>query len=115
MIEANKNTEELHTDFKKAQETKVDDIPVEPKTNQSTVAVTSKNTLRATRSKDVSSQASSTTWLGTTISFDPNGSGYFVGNKGYGTMNEARAAIEKSVGMTINEARRAIRSANEDE
>ena len=111
--EASRNTQELHSDFKKAQENNnTADTAFEPKTAPQDV---SKTTLRATRRADASPQTSSTTHLGTKISFDPKGSGYFVGEKGYATMNEARAAIEKSAGMTINEARRAIRSANEDE
>ena len=111
--EASRNTEEFHSDFKKAQEiNKTSDTAFEPKSAAQDV---SKTTLRATRRADASSQTSSTTHLGTKISFDPKGSGYFVGDKGYATMNEARAAIEKSAGMTINEARRAIKSAKEDE
>ena len=111
--EASRNTQELHSDFKKAQEiNKTSDTALEPK---STTQDVSKTTLRATRRADASPQTSSTTHLGTKISFDPKGSGYFVGDKGYATMNEARAAIEKSAGMTINEARRAIKSAKEDE
>jgi len=111
--EASRNTEEFHSDFKKAQENnKTSDTALEPTSAAQDV---SKTTLRATRRADASSQTSSTTHLGTKISFDPKGSGYFVGDQGYATMNEARAAIEKSAGMTINEARRAIKSANEDE
>ena len=111
--EASRNTQELHSDFKKAQENNnIADTAFEPKTAPQDV---SKTTLRATRRADASPQTSSTTHLGTKISFDPKGSGYFVGDKGYATMNEARAAIEKSAGMTINEARRAIKSAKEDE
>ena len=111
--EASRNTQELHSDFKKAQENNnTADTAFEPKTAHQDV---SKTTLRASRRADASPQTSSTTHLGTKISFDPKGSGYFVGDKGYATMNEARAAIEKSAGMTINEARRAIKSANEDE
>ena len=111
--EASRNTQELHSDFKKAQENNnTADTAFEPKTAPQDV---SKTTLRATRRADASPQTSSTTHLGTKISFDPKGSGYFVGDKGYATMNEARAAIEKSAGMTINEARRAIKSAKEDE
>ena len=111
--EASRNTQELHSDFNKAQENNnTADTAFEPKTAPQDV---SKTTLRATRHADASPQTSSTTHLGTKISFDPKGSGYFVGDKGYATMNEARAAIEKSAGMTINEARRAIKSAKEDE
>ena len=111
--EASRNTEELYSDFKKAQEiNKTSDTALEPKSAAQDV---SKTTLRATRRADASPNTSSTTHLGTKISFDPKGSGYFVGDKGYATMNEARAAIEKSAGMTINEARRAIKSAKEDE
>jgi len=111
--EARRNTQELHSDFKKAQENNnTADTAFEPKTAHQDV---SKTMLRASRRADASPQTSSTTHLGTKISFDPKGSGYFVGDKGYATMNEARAAIEKSAGMTINEARRAIKSANEDE
>ena len=115
VLQANQTTQEMHSDFKKAQQTKFDDTLEEPNTNQTTATVTPKTTLRATRSKNASTQAISTTHLGTKISYDPKGSGYFVGDKGYATMNEARAAIEKSAGMTIGEARRAIKSANEDE
>ena len=89
--EASRNTQELHSDFKKAQENNnIADTAFEPKTAPKDV---SKTTLRATR----------------------RAGRYFVGDKGYATMNEARAAIEKSAGMTINEARRAIKSAKEDE
>ena len=113
--EASKNTKELHSDFKKAQENKsntVNDTSLKP---SAPLGDPPKTTLRATRSANAAPQSSTTTHLGTKISFDPKGSGYFVGDKGYATMNEARAAIEKSAGMTINEARRAIKSANEDE
>ena len=111
--EASRNTEELYSDFKKAQENnKTSDTALEPKSAAQDV---SKTTLRATRRADASPQNSSTTHLGTKISFDPKGSGYFVGDKGYATINEARAAIEKSAGMTINEPRRAIKRAKEDE
>ena len=111
--EASRNTQELHSDFKKAQENNnTADTAFEPKTAHQDV---SKTTLRASRRADASPQTSSTTHLGTKISFDPKGSGYFVGDKGYATMNDARAAIEESAGMTINEARRAIKSAKEDE
>ena len=113
--EASKNTQELHSDFKKAQENKSNDVgdtSLKPKAPNED---TPKTTLRATRRANAAPQSSTTTHLGTKISFDPKGSGYFVGDQGYATMNEARAAIEKSAGMTINEARRAIKSANEDE
>lgn len=93
--EASRNTEELYSDFKKAQEIrKTSDTALEPK---STTQDVSKTTLRATGRADASPNFSSTTHLGIKISFDPKGSGYFVGDKGYATMNEARAAIEKAL------------------
>ena len=113
--EANRNTQEIYSDFKEAQENK-DTKTSDTVSEQNTAAKdTTKTTLRATRQTNASPQTSSTTHLGTKISFDPQNPRYFVGDRGYATMSEARTAIEKNAGITTTEAQRAIKSANEDE